>query len=1129
MRKKSTASGKPLHFEGNPLWYKDAVIYEVHVRAFFDSNNDGVGDFKGLTQKLDYLQDLGVNAIWLLPFYPSPLRDDGYDISDYTDIHPSYGNLRDFRAFIREANRRNLHVISELVLNHTSDQHPWFQRARRAKPGSNARNYYVWSKTPERYQDTRIIFKDFESSNWTYDPTAGEYFWHRFYSHQPDLNFENPNMRRALLRVIDFWLEMGIAGVRLDAIPYLYEEEGTNCENLPQTHAFLKELRRHVDRKFPSRMFLAEANMWPEDAAAYFGEGDECHMNFHFPLMPRMFMALHLENRFPIIDILQQTPEIPDNAQWAVFLRNHDELTLEMVTDEERDYMYRVYARDPTARINLGIRRRLAPLLGNNRRKIELLNALLFSLPGTPVIYYGDEIGMGDNVFLGDRNGVRTPMQWSADRNAGFSKANPQQLYLPVIADPEYRFEAINVETQSKNPHSLLWWMKRLIGLRKRYKAFSRGSMEILHPENHKVLVFIRRYEGELLLCVINLSRFVQYLELNLGEFEGMTPIELFGMTPFPRIGRLPYFLTLGPHSFYFFSLEMAKDEAAIEEHDEFSLPTIEVEGNWESVFTGKKLNEIEDALFDYLPYRRWFGGKAKSIKSIDIIETMPIHRAAPSARFALVSVDYTQDTAETYLLVFSYVTGDDAARIQAEQHESVIARLRKRDKNGEIEEGVIFEALSDTEFCSDLFELLQKRRRFKGAAGKVQCVPTRFLRQTMKEMKSELEPSVVKAEQSNTSIIYGDQFVLKLFRRLEEGVNPDLEISRFLTEKHSFENTPRLAGYIEYHAEAGEEPLTLGIMQQYIHNQGDAWSFTLDQLEGYFDNVIREALGQKSPEITTESFMDLLEEEIPQQLFELAGSYSDTAALIGQRVAEMHLVLGSEPKGAEAFSAETFPPHYQRSLFQSMRNLYGKNFPLLKKRLSKLPENVRPLAQEVVDREKEVLDRFHKIVDKKVVAKRIRCHGDLHLGQMLFTGRDFMILDFEGEPLHSLTERRIKRSPLRDVGGMLRSFHYASYTVFQRKIQEGFVSKESREEFEQWTLFWYRWIGRAFLKSYLDHIQPGGFLPRSSSAVETLLDIYLLEKAIYELSYEINNRPDWVEIPLKGILLLLNEQKDLE
>src|SRR5712672_3028324 len=544
----------------DPLWFKDAIIYELHVKTFCDSDGDGMGDFRGLMEKLDYLQELGVTAIWLLPFYPSPMRDDGYDIADYFDVNPNFGTLDDFRAFLDAAHDRNLRVITELVINHTSDQNPWFQKSRRAVAAATAaandpsysenlayKDFYVWSETPEKYKDARIIFKDFETSNWAWDPMAKAYYWHRFYSHQPDLNFDNPAVHDAVKKVCDFWLLMGVDGLRLDAIPYLYEREDTNCENLPETHKYLRELRAHVDAKFPNRMLLSEANQWPEDAAAYFGNGDETHMNFHFPLMPRMFMALQMEDRFPIIDIMEQTPVIPENCQWAMFLRNHDELTLEMVTDEERDYMYRVYATDRRMQVNLGIRRRLAPLLENDRRRIELMNALLLSLPGTPVLYYGDEIGMGDNIYLGDRNGVRTPMQWSPDRNAGFSRANPQKLYLPVNIDPEYHYEALNVETQNNNSHSLLWWMKRMIAQRKQHPAFGRGKMEILFPVNRKILAFVREFEGEKILVVANLSRFTQCVELDLSRHREAMPVEVFGGNRFPAITEQPYLLSLGP------------------------------------------------------------------------------------------------------------------------------------------------------------------------------------------------------------------------------------------------------------------------------------------------------------------------------------------------------------------------------------------------------------------------------------------------------------------------------------------------------------------------------------------------------------------------------------------------------
>ncbi|RIK35287.1 MAG: maltose alpha-D-glucosyltransferase, partial [Chloroflexi bacterium] len=647
----------PLAFAVDPLWYKDAIIYQTHVRAFFDSTGDGIGDFAGLTAKLDYLRDLGVSAIWIMPFYPSPLRDDGYDIADYTDVHPAYGTLADVRAFVRAAHQRGLRVITELVCNHTSDQHPWFQRARRAKPGSVYRDFYVWSDTPERYRDARIIFKDFETSNWSWDPLAQAYYWHRFYHHQPDLNFENPRVQAAIFRVMEFWLDMGIDGLRLDAVPYLYEAEGTNCENLPATHAFLKRLRAHIDARYPGRMLLAEANQWPEDAVAYFGagSGDECNMAFHFPLMPRMFMALRMEDRYPIIDILNQTPEIPPTAQWAIFLRNHDELTLEMVTDEERDYMYRVYANDPQMRINLGIRRRLSPLLDNNRRRIELMNGLLFSLPGTPVIYYGDEIGMGDNIYLGDRNGVRTPMQWSSDRNAGFSSANRQRLYLPVIVDPEYHYEAVNVETQQANPHSLLWWMKRLIALRKRHPAFSRGSLEFLSPNNRKVLAYVRRDADETLLVIANLSRYVQGVELDLSAWQGVAPVEMFGLNEFPAIGDSPYFITLGPHTFYWFSLSAKQSSDSHDTTPQGGVLELTVPGGWQGVATGAGRAALADALPAWLPSQRWFAGKGRKIKWVRIADVVPL------AGFDLVfaQVDYIDGDPETYLLPLGYAPDD--------------------------------------------------------------------------------------------------------------------------------------------------------------------------------------------------------------------------------------------------------------------------------------------------------------------------------------------------------------------------------------------------------------------------------------------------------------------------------------
>jgi maltose alpha-D-glucosyltransferase/alpha-amylase len=1095
-----------------PLWYKDAIVYELHVKAFCDSNGDGIGDFKGLTGKLDYLQDLGVTALWLLPFFPSPLRDDGYDISDYVGIHPAYGTIRDFREFLRQAHRRGIRVITEVVLNHTSDQHRWFQRARRAKPGSRWRDFYVWSETPDRYKETRIIFKDFQSSNWTWDAMAGAYYWHRFYSHQPDLNYDNPEVQKAIIRAIDFWLDMGVDGLRLDAVPYLFEREGTNCENLPETHEFIKALRSHVDRTYPNRMLLAEANQWPEDAVAYLGDGDECHMAFNFPLMPRLYMALRMEDRFPVIDILEQTPPIPEICQWALFLRNHDELTLEMVTDEERDYMYRVFAQDPQMRINLGIRRRLAPLLGNHRRRVELMNGLLFSMPGTPIIYQGDEIGMGDNIYLGDRDGVRTPMQWSGDRNAGFSKANPQKLYLPVILDPEYHYEAVNVEVQQNNPHSPLWWMKRRIAIRKHFKAFGRGTVEFLYPENRKILAFIRTYGDERILVVANLSRFVQCAELDLSAFQGMVPLEIFGQTRFPPIGELPYFLTLGPRDFYWFSLIPQAVDQGFPTAKEPQLPTIEVTGKWEHLFRGSAKAALENVLPNYLRGKRWFGGKAHSIRSAKISEVIPAGNGSPAASVTLVQVDYTHEDAETYALPLAYAPDEKGGHILEDHPGEALARVHVTDKG---ETGIIYDAMVDGDFPGILLEMIVRRRRHKGTDGTLIATSTRAYREIRGTMAASLEPSIIKAEQSNTSITYGDRFILKLFRRLHPGVNPDLEIGRFLTEK-GFGNIPPVAGSIEYRR-GREEPMTLAILQALVPNQGDAWEYTLDALGHFFEQTLARQTEVPKEIQTRGPVLDLLDQAPTDEVFEAIGPYLESTRLLGQRTAELHIALASAPE-KEEFSPEPFSKLYQRALYQSVRSLTGRVFSLLGQRLGDLPEAIRPKAQAVLAAKNEILDRFRSVTQRKIPAMRIRCHGDYHLGQVLYTGKDFVIIDFEGEPARPISERRIKRSPLRDVAGMLRSFHYAAYVALTRLEEGGLIRSEELAFLEAWARFWHVWVGTFFLNAYLEVALEGGFLPETREDLKVLLDIYLLEKAIYEVGYELNNRPPWTKIPLQGI-----------
>jgi len=1107
------------------LWYKDAIIYQLHVRAFSDSDNDGIGDFRGLMRKLDYLQDLGVSALWLLPFYPSPLKDDGYDISDYSGVHPAYGSLRDFQALLREAHRRGLRVITELVLNHTSDQHPWFQRARTSPPGSRMRDFYVWSDTPERYKDARIIFKDFESSNWTWDATAGAYYWHRFYSHQPDLNFDNPEMRRALLGVVDQWLGMGVDGLRLDAVPYLYEREGTSCENLPETHEYLRELRHHVDERFPGRVLLGEANQWPEDAIAYFGSGDECNMAFHFPLMPRLFMAVHMEDRFPIIDILQQTPPIPETCQWAVFLRNHDELTLEMVTDEDRDYMYRVYAQDREARVNLGIRRRLAPLLNNNRRRIELMNGLLFSLPGAPILYYGDEIGMGDNVYLGDRNGVRTPMQWSGDRNAGFSMANPQRLYLPVITDPEYHYATVNVEAQQNNPHSLLWWTRRLIALRKRYKAFARGSIEFLFPENRKVLAFVRRYENETMLFVANLSRFVQFVRLDMSPYKGTVPVELFGLTEFPEVGEAPYFLTLGPHAFYWFALEKRRVEADAHERapEPASVPELSALTSGNGLFSSVGRGALESALPKYLRSRRWFGGKGRQIQSVEMIDAIDMPpNGGPEAHLTLVRLSYVDGEPETYLITVASAVGAAAEQVARDMPNSIIARVRRRPDEPA---GVLYEAISDKHFAATLLESIGRKRRLKGSAGEIVTSPTEMFRKLRGAPDANIEPAPLTGDQTNSSVVYGDKLILKLFRRPDEGVNPDLEIGRVLTAETPTVRVPAVAGYIEYRRHQ-REPMTLAVLQSYVPNEGDAWNYTLDNVGSYLERVLNMPadVGPAGEFLPSDVVLDLARREVPDEVRDLIGAYVQSVGLLGQRTAELHLALASS--GASAgFTPEPFTSLHQRSLYQSTRGLMASVFPALQRKVDSLQNGIREEARTVLDLEPEVLRRFQSILDGQLTGMRIRCHGDYHLGQVLFTGKDFVIIDFEGEPTRPLSQRRLKRSPLKDVAGMLRSFHYAAYSALFNQAARGIVPAGRLASMEAWASVWYRWVGAAFLREYLHAMGESPIVPRGREELSKLLGVLVLEKAVYEVDYELNNRPDWLRIPLRGVIQEINER----
>jgi maltose alpha-D-glucosyltransferase / alpha-amylase len=1099
----------------DPLWYKDAILYELHVRAYHDSVGDGMGDFAGLASKLDYLQDLGITCIWLLPFYPSPLKDDGYDTADYYGVHPAYGTLRDFRACMREAHRRGLRVVTELVLNHTSDQHPWFQRARRAKPGSAWRNFYVWSDTPEKYTEARIIFKDFEPSNWAWDPVAKAYYWHRFFAHQPDLNWEQPQVRKAMLKVIDFWFgDVGVDGLRLDAVPYLFERDGTNCENLPETHAALQDLRRHVDANHKDKMLLAEANQWPEDAVAYFGTGNECHTAFHFPLMPRMYMALRTEDRYPILDVLEQTPPIPEGCQWVLFLRNHDELTLEMVTDEERDYMYRSYAQDTKARINLGIRRRLAPLLGNNRRKIELMNGLLLSLPGTPVLYYGDEIGMGDNFYLGDRNGVRTPMQWSPDRNAGFSRANSQQLYSPVIIDPEYHYEAVNVEVQQNSPQSLLWWTKRLLSVRKQCRAFGRGVLEFLYPDNNKVLAFLRRYEDETVLVVANLSRFAQHVDLDLRAFRGRVPVEMFGSTPFPPVADAPYPLALGPHGFYWFALQTART-GALQETAAQPAPSLPWSGSLRDLLEDGR-GTLERALPEILRRRPWFAGAARIVESAAIVDVLPV---TDDGRLLLVRTDYTEGESDVYAVTVARAEGKAAEDLAAQSPAAVMAWLE-----GPPSPALLYDAVYDRHFGAALLDLMGPRG-IKGEGGELEGWCVKEVRKARAPRPGQPPGAYAVSDQRITSLTFGTRFVLRLLRRLEVGVNSEIEIARFLTERAGYAHTPPVLGALDYQP-GRHDAMTVAFLHTFVPHEGDAWRFTHDDLGRFFERVLARPAteGPGPPPLPTEGLVELALREIPGAARAAIGTYLDAAALLGQRTAELHLALASDPIDP-AFAPEVFASLYQRSLVQSMRNLARQVLGRLGRQEHSLPEAARAEAQRVLQMETDILRRLRAPLERRFTGLRTRYHGNHHLGQVLYTGKDFVLLAFEGEPGRSVGDRRIKRSPLRDVASMLRSFHYAIAHMFAGRVSSGALRREDLPALEPWGQFWRVWVSVAFLKRYLETAGQAPFLPKSREELQDTLNAYRLEKALAELGFELEHRPDWVRFPLQGILDLIDKR----
>ncbi|WP_263264634.1 maltose alpha-D-glucosyltransferase [Pseudomonas sp. RIT-PI-S] len=1091
-------------FLNDPLWYKDAVIYQVHVKSFHDSNNDGIGDFPGLIAKLDYIAELGVNTIWLLPFYPSPRRDDGYDISEYKAVHPDYGTMADVRRFIAEAHKRNLRIITELVINHTSDQHPWFQRARRAKKGSRARDFYVWSDDDKKYDGTRIIFLDTEKSNWTWDPVAGQYFWHRFYSHQPDLNFDNPQVMKAVIGVMRYWLDLGIDGLRLDAIPYLIERDGTNNENLVETHQVLKAIRAEIDANYPDRMLLAEANQWPEDTQLYFGDrkgdhGDECHMAFHFPLMPRMYMALAQEDRFPITDILRQTPEIPPNCQWAIFLRNHDELTLEMVTDRERDYLWNHYAADRRARINLGIRRRLAPLLERDRRRIELLTSLLLSMPGTPTLYYGDEIGMGDNIYLGDRDGVRTPMQWSVDRNGGFSRANPASLVLPPIQDPLYGYQAVNVETQAGDPHSLLNWTRRLLAVRKQQQAFGRGTLKMLTPSNRRVLAYIREYtdgngKTEQVLCVANVSRAAQAAELDLSPYAGMVPVEMLGGSAFPPIGQLNFLLTLPPYAFYWFLL--APENQMPSWHVEPAQPmpdfeTLVLKKRMEELLEGPARHTLEQAtLQQYLPKRRWFAGKGTAIDSI---------RLAYGARFSNLPTPVLLSEIEVssggvvsrYQFPFGFLPEELITSALPQQ--LALSRVRRNNKVGLLTDAFVLES-----FIRAVVKGLKADTVLPCGEGELRFTHTA----QMAALNLTEEPAIryLSAEQSNSSVVIDGSMVLKMIRKVSGGVHPELEMGAFLTAA-GYQNISPLMGSVVRVDDAGT-PHLLMIAQGYLNNQGDAWEWTQNNLE----RAVRDELDAARSE--------------QAQHYNALEELKAFAGMLGQRLGEMHVALAGDTDNPD-FAARVSDEKDAEAWSKSVTAQVERALHLLEQHKDSFTDDAKPKVAELLARRDALLAHVAKLARAAAGGLVMRVHGDLHLGQVLVVQGDAYLIDFEGEPARPLEERRGKYSPYKDVSGVLRSFDYAAAMAVRsaQAVDSSSQAGEARRHVAE------RYLGearQAFIEAYG---LASATLPHAWEDPEgerAALELFSLEKAAYEIAYEAENRPTWLAVPLHGLFGLL-------
>ena len=1095
----------------DPLWYKDAIIYQLHVKTFFDSNGDGIGDFTGLISKLDYLQELGVTALWLLPFYPSPGLDDGYDIADYHNVHPAVGDMADFHRFINEAHRRGLRVITELVINHTSDQHPWFQAARHAPPGSVKRDYYVWSDDNTKYSGARSIFTDTEGSNWQWDEQAQAYYWHRFFYHQPDLNFDNPHVFNAIMHVMRFWLDAGVDGMRLDAMPYLCEREGTNCENLPETHAVIKRMRAELDEHYHDRMFLAEANQWPEDVREYFGDGDECHMAFHFPLMPRMYMAIAREDRHPIVEIMEQTPDIPENCQWAVFLRNHDELTLEMVTDRERDYLHQTYAVDPQARLHLGIRRRLAPLLENDRHRIELMNLLLMTMPGSPIVYYGDEIGMGDDLQLGDRNGVRTPMQWLGGVNGGFSTADPGQLFLPPIVDPVYGFGAVNVESQRRNAYSLLNWTKRAIAVRKAHRTFGRGTLRFLRPGNRKILAYLREYEGETILCVANLSRAPQAVELDLSQYKGRVPAELMGRSAFPPIGALPYLLTLSGHAFYAFRL--ATDVMPPAWHEEPQvLPDLAVlvlvESGWRTlggrreasgarneVMAARARAQLEgDILPRFFRLQPWFANRAGNVEKFELGETHEWLTDRGNWLLAIVILTLAGGETYRYAMPLALAWEDEGESRLTALLPATLAKVRRRARMG-----VLFDAFWDDAFCYAVISGMESGSTIGFDRGQVRFRATSAFPGVAHEGNA---PNVTRtvSERGRLLVNMGDRLILKGYRWLLAGVHPELEMSRFLTEKTNFTHIAQLAGTVEYVDSEGQCS-TLAVLERYAENQGSAWAHAQDYLARYLDDF---RTRQRRPIDARHAV------------------YTALAKTLGLRTAEFHQAL-AQPDTAGAFGMEPVTPDDIAEWVSNVRAQMDLMYTLLKAELPRLPEAARAAAQDLLEARPRFYRRMMRVVAAEMDAMKARCHGDYNLRQVWLSNNDFLITNYGGGLERAWRERRWKHSPLRDIAGMLFSFSEAAAAALAHVTAEyPDAGPALREQTDNWQAL----ATDAFFKSYLRAMKEHPLFPSNPATVETLITLFLVEKTVAAASHALAEQLPTVDISLRQLVQMMRRKR---